>query len=487
MAEDCRKRRKLSNPKKHDESTTVPSIVNEIDIISTLPDCLLCHILSFLPNTTSVVATTSLLSRRWRYLWKDLQTFHFKQSSFIHDSGSQYYYIAKSSLMDSAKTFLSLRTTRGFRKFHLNCAMDEQELSTVNSWVETAIGSNLEELQLLLFVKGKRNLVIPSAIFNSTTLVTLRLGTFGEAVMVLNCSSYHLPSLKNFSLVIDSSKNLEALLSGCPVLETLNLSINHKCPVPKLFHKSIPKKKETIRVVSSSLKRLTIRACYQGTIIEELEIDASSLEYLYLTVSGKLEELSARNLHKVETADLNFSGAGGGYSLMELVEEIRNASDLSLSPSRMGLVAMPIRDAMDFNHLQQLTVEYFDTTVVMDILEKCHALRDLKFFWHQRDRLPWREPMDVPNCLTSHLKSVSFFMDYGSKKDREFITYILEEGLILKSVKIWVLESERGRDSVREVLSLVRRRSRMCQLDIELVTSSEASRLGTRHRTASGR
>ncbi|MED6200118.1 hypothetical protein PIB30_082118 [Stylosanthes scabra] len=460
MAADCSR---SSKRQKLDESTSAdPSFVNEIeiDIVSTLPDCLLCHILSFLPNkTTTLVATTSVLSRRWRYLWKDLQVFHF----YLYKV-SPNYCTAKSPLFVSIKTFLSLRTARSFRKFDLTCDIEEQELSTVKSWVETAIGSNLEEFQFQLFVRSGRNLVMPDTIFNCTALVTLTLGTCGQIVTILNRSSYHLPSLKKFFLVIESSNNLEALLSGCPVLETLKVVINHKCPNPN------PNKKETIRVVSSSLKRLNIRACYEGAIIEELEIDASSLEYLCLTISGKLEEVSARNLHKVETADLHFSSADGGYSLMELLNEIHNASDLSLYPSPRDSVALPIRDLMEFNHLQKLTVEYFDPTVVMDLLGKCHVLKDLKFFWREDDRLPWREPMDVPNCVASHLESVSFFMDCGSKKDIGFITYILEKGLILNSVKIWAVV--RGFYLPKEV-SLEPTGSKMCQLEIKFVASSE--------------
>ncbi|MED6176105.1 hypothetical protein PIB30_084674 [Stylosanthes scabra] len=248
------------------------------------------------------------------YLWKDLQTFHFNQSSFT-----------------SVKTFLSLCMTRhGFRKFLLNCDIEEKEISTVKSWVETAVSSNLEELQLNISVKGKQNFVMPLTIFSCTALVTLSLNFFGNAITVLNRSFYHLPSLKNLSLLLESSKNLEALISGCPVLETLNLSINHVCPK---FYPNRNPKNETIRVVSSSLKRLNINSYYRGAIIEKLEIDAVSLEYLCLSILGELDELSYRNLQKVETAYLELSNAYGGYSLMELLKEIRNACVLSLNLS----------------------------------------------------------------------------------------------------------------------------------------------------------
>jgi len=46
------------------------------DRLSSLPDSLLCHILSFLPTETSV-CTMSLVSHRYLHLWKHLQAFDF--------------------------------------------------------------------------------------------------------------------------------------------------------------------------------------------------------------------------------------------------------------------------------------------------------------------------------------------------------------------------------------------------------------------------
>ncbi|WJX20263.1 hypothetical protein P8452_09837 [Trifolium repens] len=44
------------------------------DRLTTLQESVLCHILSFLPTITSV-ATMSLVSHRWRHLWKYLQNY----------------------------------------------------------------------------------------------------------------------------------------------------------------------------------------------------------------------------------------------------------------------------------------------------------------------------------------------------------------------------------------------------------------------------
>ncbi|MED6126923.1 hypothetical protein PIB30_083183 [Stylosanthes scabra] len=420
MAEDCSKRKNLSDPKKPDESTTAASSpVNEIDIISTLPDFLLCHILSFLPDkTTSIVATTSLLSRRWRYVWRDLPAFHFETT---------------------AQTFRSLRTARTSRKFVLNGTIQEKEFSFVQSWIESAIvGPSLEELQVYFASINIRKPLIRLPIFRSTALVTIIFRGNGRGFTILNHSSYHLPSLKTMTLHLESSNIIEALLSGCPVLETLNLYIYQLW----FDYKPNPNpNNETIRVASSSLKSLDINASYESEIIEELEIDAPSLEYLYLSISGshQLEKVSARNLQKVENAVLEFIGADVDYSSIELLKEIRNACDLSLNLLPMDSIALPTYELMEFNHLLRLhlTVQNFSTKVVMDMLGKCRVLKDLTIVRKKGESQGWTEPAEVPNCLVSHLELVVFdYMVLGSEDEKEFIAYILKKGLILKSVTI---------------------------------------------------
>ncbi|CAI0439995.1 unnamed protein product [Linum tenue] len=53
----------------------------EADRISHLSDDILHHILSLLDDTRTAV-TTSLLSKRWRHLWKDVRALSLDQNSF---------------------------------------------------------------------------------------------------------------------------------------------------------------------------------------------------------------------------------------------------------------------------------------------------------------------------------------------------------------------------------------------------------------------
>jgi hypothetical protein len=54
----------------------LPISMTEEDIISTLPDEILCHILSFLETEQSVA--TTILSKRWNHLWRSVSTLCFK-------------------------------------------------------------------------------------------------------------------------------------------------------------------------------------------------------------------------------------------------------------------------------------------------------------------------------------------------------------------------------------------------------------------------
>ncbi|CAI0376639.1 unnamed protein product, partial [Linum tenue] len=88
------------NPKRRKKKLEVRShdMEEQIDRLSDLPDSIIDLILSFL--NTKTVAQTSLLSRRWRCLWKAVPTLNFCRKCFRK----------KSSFIEHVNKFLSLRS-----------------------------------------------------------------------------------------------------------------------------------------------------------------------------------------------------------------------------------------------------------------------------------------------------------------------------------------------------------------------------------------
>ncbi|XLR43044.1 hypothetical protein S83_027704 [Arachis hypogaea] len=291
------------------KTTTTPIISaadDDIDRISSLPHCLLCHILSFLPTQTPViVATTSVLSRRWRNVWKDMEVFKFQQKKK-----------SQKSLFYSVKSVLTLRRPGRVRKFRLESDVSEANLVTVKNWINAAMGPQLEELHLLLSRENNDNLPLAPTLLISCS----------NSIAALSREWYlYFPSLKSLSLNLGSTQNVDVLLSRCPVLETLNL---------KLFISTCPDLRvQKLRVASSSLKSLTITAL-SNYVIEGFELDAPSLENLSLLFNRELEGFSVRNLHSVRNASLDFRFTAGGYSVIELamkiLEKCRVLKDLTV-------------------------------------------------------------------------------------------------------------------------------------------------------------
>ncbi|GAU39371.1 hypothetical protein TSUD_370290 [Trifolium subterraneum] len=110
------------------------------DRLSTLPDSVLCHILSFLPTITSV-ATMSLVSHRWRHLWKYLQVFHFDDSHFRHRRKKKFPLFVNA--------VLALRKSRDIQKFNLTIDGDCVDYDySIDIWLHAAAGPHLQEFSL---------------------------------------------------------------------------------------------------------------------------------------------------------------------------------------------------------------------------------------------------------------------------------------------------------------------------------------------------
>ncbi|QCE11596.1 hypothetical protein DEO72_LG10g2829 [Vigna unguiculata] len=183
------------------------------DRISSLPDEILCHILSFLSTYDSFA--TSFVSKRWQPLWLFSAILHLDDQTFIRNGRSytSFFNFAYGTLFKCrmhqpitvARFLLSPRTCGYGSDF---------PYPLFKIWVSTVVQRGVQQL----FIEIPRALEVPNIIWNCKTLVVLKLYRMSVDAFV----KVHLPVLKTLHLdflFVSKSKYLAEILHGCPVLE----------------------------------------------------------------------------------------------------------------------------------------------------------------------------------------------------------------------------------------------------------------------------
>jgi hypothetical protein len=145
-----------------------------VDRISDLPNCVLSHILSFLPTKTAIA--TSLLSPKWRNTWrKHLSVLNFSDD---HLQPNEDRFELFKTLAVFVNSVFALRKPCEVQKMRLSCTEslvdDKFCIYSVNTWVRSVFGPHLKELNLTLCSADEYCFNLPITLSDCINLLSLR-------------------------------------------------------------------------------------------------------------------------------------------------------------------------------------------------------------------------------------------------------------------------------------------------------------------------
>ncbi|PON32563.1 F-box domain containing protein, partial [Trema orientale] len=235
-----------------------------VDRISTLPDPLIHHILSYVP--TIYVVRMSILSRYWRRVWYSVPALHFCSTDhpdrfhfrFHREREEELYEFVIECLKHRERSMRYIADSAITRfKLRIDCYVDNPAIDNLSIF---SIWRSVEELDLRMRPKFFENYYcLPEAVLNARSLTVLKL----NYVSFDGSHSISLPSLTSLSLMyvkMNDEAVLHNLLLGCPALEKFVFKYYYGLYNPKIS--------------SSSLKLLEIENNYETLEVETINLES---------------------------------------------------------------------------------------------------------------------------------------------------------------------------------------------------------------------
>ncbi|XP_043688923.1 F-box/FBD/LRR-repeat protein At5g56420-like [Telopea speciosissima] len=425
---------------KNQKSSGKQERVINYDRISELPDPVLHHILSFLP--TKIAVSTSMLSRRWRYLWTYVDKLNFEDDLFYSIQMNEDLMFKFMDFVDNVLVVHNLLNIEKLRLLGGDC-----DAFRIDSWIRAAIKREIKELDI--FICPRVPFEFPSCLFNCELLTVLKLN--------LACSdlklptSICLPSLKTMRLdsVIFADENLtHNFFFNCPTLENL---IMKKCGLRdvKVLHISAPRLK-FLTVDCGGGNQHSLSHC----IIKVSTRDLVSLRYC----DGVAIGYSLENAHSMVDAcirlcptrhELRVFWNTDGYSAINLLKGVSHAKVLKLSGRNSNTIEIlsPLHDLLDhlptFYNLRSLKLTAGccprHLSVITCLLQSAPNLEYLKVKIDEdksKGQKCWEPEKLGINCLCDHLKVVELKGFGGRENELELLKFLLENAKSLEKIML---------------------------------------------------
>lgn len=406
------------------------------DRISLFPDCILHHILSFLPTKEAVA--TCALSKRWKYLWTSVPSIDFDDSLLYSSKSDMWHPLDVKSFMSFVEKVLLLRDSSSIKRFRLSCRVCFNA-SHVNEWILAAVRHNAQELDLCLFVEEP--FALPNCVFDNDLLRVLKLE--------MNCT-LHLPPRISFQclrtlhlclVTFPNDKMMQNLFSACPFLEELAV----------LDCEWMNVKSITIRI--PSLKVLIIDDLPFCSVDDlrgcEIRIDAGNLvlfEYSgYLSNEINVYDLSSSALALIHIPNLCWTQQKIASRTVKLFGGLKNVSSLRISSGTIEslFLAENLMDRLPvFENLKLLELRgEFGKSSVKQLMKFTQCLPKLEHLHfceglgcHSGDALTFKL---VLNSTLLNLKTINYQNLNGTEIEIWFLKFLLEVAVALEKMNVF--------------------------------------------------
>ncbi|CAH8268649.1 unnamed protein product [Arabidopsis lyrata] len=350
-----------------------------MDRISGLSDEVLIKILMFVP--TKVAVSTSLLSKRWEYLWMWLPKLEYRSR---YDLPSECMRLQ--CFLDKN---LPLHRAPVIESFRLVLSSTNLESESIKLWVVIAVSHCVRELEIIYFSFPEKPNILPSNLHTCKSLVILKLN--GEILLDVPRMAF-LPSLKTLQLQsvnYFNDESLQRLLSNCPVLEDLSVYLLEDDRMGKL----------TVVVPSLQSLSLFIPYCYD---IDGIVIETPSLKYFNLK-----DDNDKSHFYLVE----NMPNLIEAYVAVE-IPNIKSLIGSITSVKSLAICSEAMYDeGFVFNQLKHLKLcrcKKHSSDLLVRLLKDSSNLQGLDLFemdYHEKNGMVyWNQPSTVPECILLSVK-----------------------------------------------------------------------------------
>ncbi|OVA09211.1 F-box domain [Macleaya cordata] len=385
------------------------------DRISELSDPILHHILCFLPSKCAV--RTSILSKRWRYLYPFIPILDFRNWRSIKNNCD----LEANRFRNFVDRILNLPDMPNIQKFCLDVDVTGPlDSSWIHAWIDTVIRRKVEELILIIDMDDE--IYFPPCFFTCQTLTILDL----EIISTIELpESIYFPKLKILRLkyfVFADENMTQKFFSNCPVLEELTLT---RCSWLDM---------EVLCISAPALKRLfitgpSVDGC-DGLDDCKLNIYAPSLLSLRYH-EGISKDYSLHSFPSLLDADIDF--------IVDAVPDITGI---------VGRRAIKLLEKLTNVKLLKMSGDTFEG-----------------FEEYLNNSGGWKLNL-VPQFLLLHLKSVEFKEFYGHRRELLVVKLFLKNAPVLQWMTItsssFMSENLKNKMEVYDQLLLFPRGSTSC-------------------------